>query len=466
MKHLTQPIHTLIGLLLLLSACATSKKINALKPSASYSTNVVYDKQLSFINIPVEVAIDDLQNQINKHLQGLIYQDNTLEDDNLMLKVWKQGPIIINEKNGKLEIELPLKVWARVRYGIEKFGFSVYDTREINLNGKVKLSSTATFQNWQLSTQTEIIDIQWVDSPSIVIAGQQLSISYLINPALALFKPQLTSMIDRSITQAVSIKPHVLQALEQISTPIEVDKNYQIWFAMQPLELYTQPAIVVNKKITLGLGMKAYLETAINAKPTLAFDKKSIVFSAVDKMANDFNVSLANLISYPNAAALIQKNFAGQTFQSGKRSVTINKIDLWGKDGKLIIALDMTGSVNGTFYLSGTPMYNADTKEIYLDQVNFVLDSKNKLLKLGDWLAHGIIVKKIQQSCKFSIASQLAESEKVLKNYLNNYQPIKGVNVSGNITTLSPNKIILTPTNIIALITATGQVAVRIQGLD
>ena len=183
-------------------------------------------------------------------------------------------------------------------------------------------------------------------------------------------------------------------------------------------------------------------------------------------MANDFNVSLANLISYPNAAALIQKNFAGQTFQSGKRSVTINKIDLWGKDGKLIIALDMTGSVNGTFYLSGTPMYNADTKEIYLDQVNFVLDSKNKLLKLGDWLAHGIIVKKIQQSCKFSIASQLAESEKVLKNYLNNYQPIKGVNVSGNITTLSPNKIILTPTNIIALITATGQVAVRIQGLD
>ena len=111
-------------------------------------------------------------------------------------------------------------------------------------------------------------------------------------------------------------------------------------------------------------------------------------------------------------------------------------------------------------------MYNLDKKEIYLDQVNFVLDSKNKLLKLGDWLVHGIIAKKIQQNCTFSIANQLAETEKTIKTYLNNYQPVKGVVVSGNITELNPEKIVLTPNAIVAIISANGQVAVRIDGLE
>lgn len=454
------------GLIFLLSTCSTTKKIQALKPTPNYSTELVYDKQTSFLNLPIEIAITDLQNQTNKYLSGLIYEDNSLEGDNLMMKVWKQAPITIAEKNGRLEIELPLKVWVRIRYGIEKFGFSAYDTRELNLNGKVRISTSVSFQNWKLNTTTQILGIDWVESPSISIAGQDISINYLINPALSIFKPKLTKMMDDAIAQSLDIKPYVLQALDQISKPMEVDKTYHVWFAMQPLEIYTQPAVIANKKISIGLGMKAYLETSVNSKPTLSFDKTKLTLSAVDKMPTDFHASLAGIVTYSNAADLMQKNFVGKQFQSGKRAVTIKKVDLWGKDGKLIVELGMTGSVNGSFYLSGTPMYNPDKKEIYLDQVNFVLDSKNKLLKLGDWLVHGTIAKRIQQSCTFSIASQLSEAEKTMKTYLNNYQPIKGVNVSGKITKLSPDKIVLTPNAIVAIITAKGQVVIRIDGLE
>jgi hypothetical protein len=235
---------------------------------------------------------------------------------------------------------------------------------------------------------------------------------------------------------------------------------------MQPLEIYTKPAVIANKKIALGLGMKAYLETCVNSKPTLTFDKNKLTLSAMDKIPNDFSASLAGLITYQNAAALMQKNFVGQQFQSGKRAITINKVDLWGKDGKLIVELGMSGSVNGSFYLSGIPTYNSEKKEIYLDQVDFVLDSKDKLLKLGDWLVHGLIAKKIQQSCTFPITDQLAESEKTMKTYLNNYQPIKGVTIIGAMTALNPDKIILAPNAIVAIITAKGQAAIRISGMN
>jgi len=451
---------------LLLAACSTSKKIQTLKPEANYSKEVVYDKQMSYLQLPVEISVADIQSQTNKYLNGLIYEDNNLEGDDLMLRVWKQSPVVVSEKNGKLHLELPLKVWTRVRYGAEKFGISAFDTRDINLNGVVKINSSVTFNNWKVNTITQIESIDWVESPSISVMGRNMPITYVINPALASFKSRIAKMIDDAIDKTVDIKPYVISALEGVSKPIQVNEEYNTWFGMQPVEIYATKAVIANKKITMNLGLKAYLETVVGAKPTLNFDKNKLMLMSVDKMPSEFNANVASFVTYENAAALVQKNFAGQKFESGKRSVTITSVNLWGKDGKLIVELGMKGSVNGTFYLAGVPQYDPQKREIFLNQIEFVLDSKNKLLKLGDWLVHGLIAKKIQESCRFSIDVQLKEGEKTMATYLTNYQPVKGVKVNGSLNQLAPNRIFLTPNALIAMVVAKGKVAISIDGMQ
>jgi len=64
----------------------------------------------------------------------------------------------------------------------------------------------------------------------------------------------------------------------------------------------------------------------------------------------------------------------------------------------MIIALDMTGSINGTIYLSGIPNYNSITKEIYFEQMDYVLNTKGILTKTANWLLQGVILKKIQET--------------------------------------------------------------------
>ena len=51
----------------------------------------------------------------------------------------------------------------------------------------------------------------------------------------------------------------------------------------------------------------------------------------------------------------------------------------------MIIALDILGSINGTIYLSGIPNYNPITKEIYFDQMDYVLNTKGILTKSANW---------------------------------------------------------------------------------
>ncbi|ADY52731.1 hypothetical protein Pedsa_2179 [Pseudopedobacter saltans DSM 12145] len=451
---------------ILLNACSTSKKIEAIKPLADYSSDkVIYDKQLSYINIPLEIGVAEIQSQTNKYLNGILYEDKNINDDNIAVKVTKEAPITIREQGGNLYIDLPLRVNGKVRYGFEKLGLSMYDTRDFYMNGTISLISAVGFKDWKLNTRTVISDIKWKESPSVQIAGKNMPVTYLINPAITVFKSIVAKKVDDAIAETLDIKPYVLEALDKLAEPFQVNQEYNTWFSVQAQELYSTRAVVANKKVKVGLGAKTYFETVVGQKPEKV-SVKNIPLKSVDKIQDQFKANVAAYVTYRYAAGEIQKNLSGQKFESGKKYVSITKIDLWGKEGKMIVAADMIGSVNGTFYLVGVPVYDAVKKEVILDQVDFILDSKSKLLRTADWLAHGMIVKKIAENCRFSIANQLSDGEKAMKGYLNNYQPAKGIIVNGTLGTLSPDKIILTPNAIVAMVTANGKVNIKIEGMD
>jgi hypothetical protein len=144
----------------------------------------------------------------------------------------------------------------------------------------------------------------------------------------------------------------------------------------------------------------------------------------------------------------------------------VENVAMWQKDGKIIIALDISGSINGSVYLSGIPNYNSVTKEIYFDQMDYVLNSKGILTRTANWLLQGVILRKIQENCRYSIKENLEEGKKSLLPYLNNYSPMKGVFVNGTMNDFEFEKVEVTDKAIIAFITTTGKMSVKIDGME
>lgn len=97
MKSITSIILFFIVLFLLIS-CGTTKKIEALKPTPTENKPMVYKNKTSFIPLPVEVTLADVQKQINKNLKGLIYEDDNIDDDKVKMKIWKTDAIQLVEK--------------------------------------------------------------------------------------------------------------------------------------------------------------------------------------------------------------------------------------------------------------------------------------------------------------------------------------------------------------------------------
>lgn len=458
-----------IFLVFLLSACSTTNKIAALRPEPDDASPLLYDNIPSFINLPIKVKLKDIENQTNMLLSGLIYEDTNIEDDDIEMKVWKLNPITItndlSSSANRIKTTLPLKINVKYRIGTKTMGVSLYNTKEFNLNGVVTLASEVALTNWKLNTKTELKSLEWNESPSMIVFGKNMPVTYLINPAVKLFKSKIERSIDESIEKSMNFKPNVMEALAKICTPFLMNESYSTWLRINPIEIYATNATLKNDVFNIQMGMKCNMETLIGNQPESKFNATKIVLKSVSKIPEQITANIAAVSTYKEASKIIAKNFVGQEFSSGSKKVSVQNVSIWHKSGKMVIALDVLGSVNGTIYLAGFPQYNQQTKELYFDKLDYVLDTKDKLLRTASWLAEGYILKKIEASCRYSIQPNLEEAKQNMMTYLKNYSPMPGVFVNGKVNDIEFQKVQLTNQAIIAFIKVNGTVNVAIDGL-
>lgn len=466
---MSKHIFALSILCLLAISCSTTQKIDTLKPEPDDATPLVYENKTSFINIPISVKLKDIENQTNALLNGLIYEDNDITDDDIEMKIWKLAPITIQNENAssgeRIKTILPLKATVKYRIGTKTLGVALYNTQEFNLNGIITLSSDVALNNWKLITKTQLKSLEWNESPTMVVFGKNVPVTYLMNPAVQIFKSKLEKSIDAAIEKSMDFKPNVLAALEKVCTPFQMNEAYESWLRIVPVEIYSTAAKLKNDSFLLQMVMKCTMETLIGQKPESKFDANKIVLKPVIKIPNQITANIVAVSTYQDASKIIRKNFSGQEFESGSKKVKVQDVSIWHKDGKMVIALEMTGSVNGKIYLAGYPQYDSKTREIYFDHLDYVLDTKNKLMRTANWLAQGIILRKIQESCRYSIQANLDEGKETMMTYLKNYSPIPGVYVNGKMDDIEFDTIQLTKNAIIAFIKVNGQINIAVDGL-
>jgi hypothetical protein len=450
---------------LCVSACSSSNKIATLKPEPDDATPLFYDSEVSYINLPISVKLKDIENQTNTILNDLIYEDAIIADDDIEMKVWKQAPITITNNAGKIKTILPLKAIVKYRIGTKRMGIEMYDIQEFHLNGLITLISDVSLSNWKLNTKTELKSLDWKESPTMTVFGKNVPVTYLINPAVKLFRSKIERKIDEAIGKSMDFKPNVLAALEKICVPFLMNDSYETWLRIAPVELYSTNSRLKNDAFLLDMGLKCNMETFVGKEPESKYNANKIVLKSVTKIPQDISANIVAVSSYAEASNIMTSNFKEQEFGSGSKKVTVQNVSIWHKAGKMIIALDILGSINGTIYLAGFPKYNDKTKEVYFDQLDYALDTKNKLTRTANWLAQSLILKKIEQNCRYSIKANLDEAQKSIMTYLKNYSPMQGVFINGIAQQIEFDKIQLTNQAIIAFIKVKGSVNVSVDGL-
>ena len=94
---------------LFLIACGSSQKIITQKPNPENVTEEIVEKETSFLSLPIEIALQDIQNQVNKSMTGLLFNDEDFSDDQVKIKVWKDGVIQFSQEKNQIKIQVPIR---------------------------------------------------------------------------------------------------------------------------------------------------------------------------------------------------------------------------------------------------------------------------------------------------------------------------------------------------------------------
>ncbi|MET7256845.1 DUF4403 family protein [Dyadobacter fermentans] len=430
------------------------------------------EKHLSVLNVPVEIPVAEIEKQINNQIKGLIYDDNSYEDegnDNLKAKVWKISPIKVVAIDSSFLFEVPLKIWVSAGYKVSPLGMTMSGYKDTEFSIRIRLiSKIGIMPSWQIKSETYVDSYDWISEPNIRVAGINIPIKGMVSRMLNKNFEKITDAIDEQVASNLELKKNAELAWNIARQPVMLAKDYDTWLVIRPTGVEMTPLLAKNNILRSVIGIKGYTQTITSAvKPAVAPVQKLPDLRIVDKVQDDFKIGLISLVSYEDAARLATKQFSGEKFSflGGKYHVEVTSIEMYGQNDRLVIKAGLKGSINGDIYLKGIPYYDPATQQLSLKGLDYDLDTRNSIVRTAGWLLQGQFSRMMEKRMVFPVGGQIADAKNAVQKTLDNYKVTEGVVVKGILSDIVPDKVYLTPKHLYSVVFATGKVNLKVDGL-
>lgn len=452
--------------LLAISSIQSCRSLKSKAPAEAYQA-FEYKAPVSHVVVPVELSLREIETELNKQLEGLIYDDTDFEDGVLM-KVWKVSPILLSMKGEDIVYEVPIKIWSKIKWEFNQFGFKMSDefTAEASLrmtfNTKLKIGVF-----WTLEPQTTLQKYDWIEKPVITGGSISLPVTFIADRVIKSQQKVITEAIDDEIKHQIELRKYVEEGWNALHQPIQLYNNPNAWLRISPSNIAVTPLVGNKDFANATIRIDGVAETFVGSKPTVKLTNlPNATYS--NASSGDFVISLVNEMTYEEASKIAHQHLAGMTFTSsnGKKKIRIDSVSIYGGGDNLIIKTKVSGNVVGNIYLKGKPTYDSLTQTVYLKNLDYSIETKNAMIKTGNWIMKSSLTKRMQESLRYSVADNMAKMKAEANSYINSYSVTKNVLIKATITQLSPKEIFVTPGSIKGVIFARGTMKLSIKGLD
>jgi hypothetical protein len=436
------------------------------KPAESYQ-KYSYEPKPSVINLPIEMKVPELETFLNKQLTGLIYDDNSLDNndgDNLMVKAWKKENIRLNYDKGQFIYTVPLKLWIKAGWKIEQFGISLSDYKEMNAEIALNFHTAITVnKDWSITTKTVSDGYKWLSKPVLKLGPIDLPITFIADLIIKYNMETISSAIDEGMTSSLDLRTNAQQAWADIQKPMLLDEEYGLWLRITPKSISSVPITGGKGVIRHTSSIQAVTECFTGKQPPYKINPVLPDMVPASKLSDNFLINITSYISYDYIDSLSKALLSNTTYNFGKRQITITGVNIYGEDDNLIVETDVTGSLNGKLYFAGKPEYREADSTIVFSNLNFHMKTRNLLLKSASWLANGGIENILEKKMTYPIGSSLNETYNLIQQNLKHYEIAEGFFLSGQAGKMEIQPLVLTHESIIAPVTLEGKVLVGLQ---
>jgi hypothetical protein len=451
-------------LVVLLSSC--SHKITAERPTLAPTNFNLDSVPVSEINIPIQINVDTLFSSTG-------YPDGWMQEgcDMRYKYVFRRGPLQMKVSGTTMNLGFTgyYKIIGSTRVCVMgaavspwtppcKCGFSEPE-RRVNVSFT---NSLAILPDYKVRLTIKRNEPQPLDKCEVCFWNQDITKQVMNGLKEELDATKAT--LDKNYG-IVDLRPKFQQVWDQLS------KAYHIydmgWLQMNPQKIRINNLFARNDSLYVYLGL--------SAKPVITFEKpaeqSTVVPAAKDfSQRQGFSIFLDAVLNYDSLSNLLNQHLGNKEFDLDKGPVKKKFIfrdcKLIGEGNeKIIIKVNFSGTNEGTFYLTGKPVYDRQSRILEIKDMDFDIKSKNALLKTAEWLFSKRILAEISKYTKYDL-SAFIDTAKINVNQQLNREWIKGIRGYGNIEDIKLIAIYPLSQFLVIRSNCTGLFFVKIESID
>ena len=431
------------------------------RPEETY-VPVVYTPKTSVLHIPIEINMALMEKIINDNFQGLIYEDNNIEDDSLMIKAWKEQDFMIAYDGNELTYRVPIKLWIKKRFDL---GITTTD-REIEGSISMTFKTKIAFsKDWSIISSTKIVEYKWIKTPTIKVIGLNIPITTIAEKLLRDNQEVIGKAIDKSIREYIPLKSYVENIWSSVQEPIDISTaDYKAWIKTTPKQLYSTPIEGQYGILRTTIGVQCLMEVYMGKTPRRISKVATIPpYKQYKSTDESFNINILGDIPFELVDSVAKSIMIGEKFGEGRHEIVVDSIEVYGQTTELVIGLQVSGFINGKIYLTATPYFDNATSSIKVRDVDYRITTKNVLAKIVNLFYKKGLKKKIEENLIFSLKEELSLVKEMSRSELFNMEVFKNVHVNGFLEKLIVNKIFLTEEGIKVDLDLKGKLNVKMQ---
>jgi len=265
------------------------------------------------------------------------------------------------------------------------------------------------------------------------------------------------------LEQSLDLKTTARQAWIEMQKPMLLSEEYGLWLRISPKSVSAVPITGGNGIIKHTTSIQGVAECFTGKQPPSRINPFLPDLTIVNNLSDDFLANVVSYMRYEYLDSITRLSLINTSYTFGKKKITITGVSVYGNESKMIIATDVTGSINGKLYFAGMPMYRATDSSIILKDLQFSIQTKNVLLKSASWLANSGIEKKIGKNMSYPIGAELRETYDMMAESLKKYEIGEGFFMTGSLNSIEVEQPVLAPAGIIAPVSIKGKLSVKLE---
>jgi hypothetical protein len=392
------------------SAYADDMPLTAEKPRAE-SFRTALNKELSTLNIPIEMSTDELAKILNSTIRKDLYKGST-RTKGLSTDVMRNGPIALSAADNFLYITLPV---------IMSFSYSMFETQPVSMKLKFRATATVT-PEWSIHTDVLYLGVTDLLAEEVGVGPLSFKLRSIVEGFTQPVQKIVSDMVAKKINEQLPLKTQVAKVWDTAQKPILLDKTYKTWLKLTPRDVMLFPLYAQNNRVKLSVGISTFAEVVVGPEPIAEAKRPLPNLKLANTFDKTFRIALNADIFYKDLRAITAPLLLNKQFDSDGKSVIIKDFDLSGNGDKIVVKLETQGSLDGIVYLTAKPVFNAQTKVFSVEDVDFDLQTQSMLLKSADWFLHGTIREMIQEKLNMNVTQQLEQSRQIAAKALNRMQ--------------------------------------------